>query len=368
MISLEAISAHGVGDLDNLAPAINGDPAGKNLLSIRQLANEDIYQYIEEARAAERYVRDPTRRGVDLLPHAVMIALMRQPSTRTGGTMVTAIEKLGGPGHLFSGMASSSEAKGESLADSYVALATQSDMIGIRTKEEDGPYHAAHAIAQSFRFGKLWQPVPIINLGNGTDEHPTQALGDVFTIAKWQDFDRLDGLTVAVVGDHERYRAHHSDLLIAKRLGMRVIAVESEAAPVPDDIANDLGDNLERTLNLDAAMREADVLVMGRNPDEYDGDDPWEQTRSRWLADSYAGWTIDADRLQQMKPDAIVMHPRPRRDELHPSVDSDPRMWDVEQMASQVAMRMAIVARHLGVSIVDHEKMATDAEFAIGVQ
>jgi aspartate carbamoyltransferase catalytic subunit len=297
-----------------------------------------------------------------------MIALMRQPSTRTGGTMVTAIEKLGGPGHLFSGMASSSEAKGESLEDSYVALATQSDMIGVRTKEEDGPYRAARAIAQSFHYGKLWQPVPIINLGNGTDEHPTQALGDAFTLAKWNNFEPLAGKTMAVVGDHERYRAHHSDLLIAKRLGMQVIAVESEVAPVPEAIVTELGSNLERTLDLDAAMRAADILVVGRNPDEYDGDDPAEQLRSRWLAQSYAGWIIDLARLQQMRPDGIVLHPRPRRDELHPSVDSDLRMWDVEQMASQVSMRMAIVARHLGASIVDYEKMSTDKELAVGVQ
>jgi aspartate carbamoyltransferase catalytic subunit len=361
MSLVEATQSHGAANPYDLAPVIDGDAAGKNLLSVKQLTEADIYTYIEEARVAEQFVRDPMKRGIDLLPHAVSIALMRQPSTRTGGSWVTAVEKLGGPGHLYSGMSSSAEAKGESLEDSYVALATQSDLIGVRTPEVGGPYFAAQAIATAFQRGKLWQAVPVINLGNGTDEHPTQALGDMFTLAKWNGFEPLAGKVMAVVGDHERYRAHHSDLLIAKRLGMRIIAVESEVAPVPQAVVDDLGDSLERTLDLDAAMRDADILVVGRNPDEYDGEDPGEQLRSRWLADSYENWLIDYDRLQQMHPDAIVLHPRPRRNELHPSVDSDERMWDIEQMSSQIPMRMTITARHLGMSIVDHQRLAEAA-------
>jgi carbamoyl-phosphate synthase/aspartate carbamoyltransferase len=297
------------------------------------------------------------QRGISLLPHAISIALMRQPSTRTGGTWISAIEKLGGKGHLYSGMASSAEAKGESLEDSYVALATQSDIIGIRTKEEDGPYVAARAIAKAFRDGKLWQPVPVVNLGNGTDEHTSQAMGDAFTLAKWNKYEPLSGKIMAVVGDHERYRAHHSELLIAKRLGIYVIAVQSEVAPVPQNIVEEMGDSIELTSDLDEAMREAHILSVGRNPDEYDGDDPLELERSRMLAEQYEQWIIDYERLQQMRPDAIVKHPRPRRNELNPSVDSDPRMWDIEQMSSMVPMRMAITARHLGVSISEHARL-----------
>lgn len=353
--SLMADYALGLGDV---AQPIAGDPAGKNLLSIRQLTSDDIYRYVTEAAAAETFVRDSLRRGIQVLPFAILKSVMKQPSTRTAGSMTTAMDKLGGKGHLFSGMASSSEAKGESAADSWVALATQSDILGIRTKENDGPYEAARAIAQSFRYGKLFQLVPVLNLGNGTDEHPTQALGDVFTLMKWSKFKPLDGKTMAVVGDHERYRAHHSDLLAAKRLGMTVIAVESSVAPVPPELVDELGESLQRTTDLDEAMRHADILVMGRNPDEYDGDNPAEEARSRELAVSYAGWRVDYERLQQMRPDGIVLHPRPRRNELHPSVDGDPRMWDVEQMSGMTPMRMAIIANHLGVSIMDHAALA----------
>jgi aspartate carbamoyltransferase catalytic subunit len=334
-----------------MAPHILGNAEGKNLLSISQLGTEDIYDYVEEARAAEEFVRDKSLRGVALLQNTVLTAIMKQPSTRTGGSMITAMDKLGGRGHLFSGMESSSEAKGESAEDSWVALATQSDVLGIRTKENDGPYVAAKAIGQSYADGKLWDRVPVINLGNGTDEHPTQALGDVFTMAKWQDFDQLRGKTLVLVGDHERYRAHHSNMLAAKRIGMHVLAVESEAAPVPERYRHELGSQLERTRDLDAALREADVLMLGRNPDEYVGHDPVEQERSRRLAADYASWIIDRQRLQRMNPRGIVLHPRPRRNELHNSVDADPRMHDVEQMANMIPMRMAIIARHMGVSI-----------------
>jgi aspartate carbamoyltransferase catalytic subunit len=335
------------------APHILGNPEGKNLLSISQLGMDDIYDYVEEARAAEMFVRDKRQRGVSLLSHTVLTAIMKQPSTRTGGSMITAMHKLGGVGHLFSGMASSSEAKGESAEDSWIALATQSDILGIRTKENDGPYVAAQSIQKSYEYGALWDKVPVINLGNGTDEHPTQALGDVYTMSKWRDLDQLRGRTLVMVGDHERYRAHHSNMLTAKRLGMHVLAVESVAAPVPQLYRNELGSQLETTHDLDAALREADVLMLGRNPDEYEGNDPTEQERSRQLAADYASWIIDGERLQRMNPDGIVLHPRPRRNELHESVDSDPRMRDVQQMANMIPMRMAILATHLGVSIRD---------------
>lgn len=330
-------------------PLINGDPEGKNLLSMGQLSTSDIYDYIEAARLADQAVRDPARRGIDLLPRAVLKAIMKQPSTRTGGSMTTAMNRLGGSGELYSGMASSSEAKGEIPEHSWVAFATQADILGIRTKEDDGVHLAARAIATSYSHGKLARQVPVVNLGNGTIEHPTQALGDLFTIAKWRDFDRLDGLRVAIVGDHERYRAHHSDLLGAAALGMEVVAVESPAAPVSDAMAKALGSKLTRTTDLDEAMRQADVLIVGRNPDEYDGKDMYEQERSRQLAADYATWVIDLERLQQMRPDSIVLHPRPIKDELHPSVESDLRMRDVEQMENMIPMRMAIIARHLGV-------------------
>lgn len=346
--------------MPEVAEPIDGNPAGKNLLSMHQLTADDIYAYIEEARAFADVIKDqrgqraslvngPRVRGVSLLPGWHMDVVMRQPSTRTGGSMAGAMAKLGGSAELISGMASSSEAKGESRADSDLALATQSDILAMRTKENYGPVFAAQAIARSRRLGKLEGNVPVINLGDGTVEHPTQALGDFYVMHRY--LGDLAGRTIAIVGDHERYRAHHSEAIGAFALGMNVIAVESDAAPMPQSLVTLGGDRLQRTTDLDAAMREADVLSIGRNPDEYTGDDASEKERSLALKAAYEGWIVDDERLQQMKRQAIVLHPRPRRDELHPSVDGDPRMKDVWQMQAMTPMRMAIIARHAGVSL-----------------
>ena len=336
-------------DFSAVMQPIAGDASGKNLLSMRQFEVDDINDYITEAYAAEAITQDPQRRGLPLLTHAVMKAVMRQPSTRTGGSVTTAMRKLGGSAELISGMGSSSEAKGESLADSWVAFATQADILGIRMAEDEGPAEAAQVISQAVERGHLWQSVPVINLGDGKNEHPTQALGDLLTIHK--TFKRFEDLVITVVGDHERYRAFHSLMIGAATLGMTVVAVESSASPVPPPLVELLGDRLIRTDDLDRAMRETDVLYIGRNPDEYNDKDPAKIAKSEQLAEDFVRWTIDYDRLQRMKHNSIVLHPRPRRNELNPNVDLDHRMKDVEQMANMIPMRMVCIAKALGKSI-----------------
>lgn len=350
-------------DVSSSIEPIYGDSAGKHFLYMEQLSPEDIHRYLQEAEAAESLLEDPTKGGINLLQFDVLKAVMRQPSTRTGGTLTTAMRKLGGNAELISGMHASSEAKGESLADSWVAFATQSDFLASRTKEEWGPAYAAHSIDTSFEYGKLTKRVPVINAGDGRWQHPTQAIGDLFTIQKRFD-GQLDGLTIAIVGDHERYRAHHSLMLGAAAVGMNIIAVETPIAPIPDSIIEAVGPSLiSRQEDLDGAMAEADILYIGRSPDEYTDDDKEERARAEALAKVYEGWTVDLRRIQQMETDSIVMHPRPRKGELLPDVDADPRMADVEQMANMIPVRMAIIALHAGKSIIEASQ-ETNAEAA----
>jgi aspartate carbamoyltransferase catalytic subunit len=344
-------------DISSVVQPIARKADSKHLLSMRQLDRDDINDYIEEARAAESIIRNPGRSGINLLPFIVLKAVMRQPSTRTGGSMTTAMEKLGGSAQLISGMSSSSEAKGESLADSWVAFATQADILGIRTAEDDGPEFAAGVIDEAVSRGQLWRRVPVINLGSGKSEHPTQALGDEYTIykeLKFKSIDEFEGKKIAFVGDHERYRAHHSGMLGAAALGMDIIVVESQAAPLPDDLAEELGESIVyRTGDLDEVLGQIDVLNLGRNPDEYSPKRlrDWslrEWHRSKQLARDFEDWIVDYDRLEQMPEGSIEIHPRPRRNELHPSVDVNPKAVDVKQMQNMIPMRMAIIARHMG--------------------
>lgn len=333
---------------------IDGDPTGKHLLSMHQFTGEDILHYLREACAAEEKLRHPVMhaRHFNVLPGTVLKAVMRQPSTRTGGSMTTAMNKLGGVGELISGMEASAEAKGETIADSWLAFATQCDVLGTRTKEEHGPHKAAAVIDDYARAGKLWHRIPVINLGDGTNEHPSQTLGDLFTIYQEHEngayFDMLD---LTLVGDHLRYRAFHSLMIGAHLLGMSVTAVESPAAPVPDEYRELLGSNLRVTDDLDGALEETDILYVGRNPDEYDGEDSDEKVRSEELSRAYESWIIDQDRLQRMPEGAIELHPRPRKNELSTNVDFDSRARDIAQMAHMIPMRMAIIALHMGVSV-----------------
>lgn len=332
-----------------------GQFQNKSLLSIKQLEATDIEIYLEEAEYAGKLLGSDEFRGAVTLPNHVLGAVMRQPSTRTGGSMRTAMSKLGGTTGVISGMTSSSEAKGETLADSWLAFATQFDLIGTRTSEEYGPHYADYVIRQALQAGKLDSAVPIINLGDGRNEHPTQTLGDLRTIKK-QILDRGDGrnfsdLTIAFVGDHERYRAFHSLMIAAGKLGMNIVAVESKAAPVPQEYVDRLGSKLETTDDLNSAIIDSDIVYVGRNPEEYNGKNKKEAKRSRMLSRSYASWRIDQKRLNLMRPDGILMHPRPRRDEIDPAIDSDPRVVDVMQMRHMIPTRMAVISLACGRSI-----------------
>lgn len=329
---------------------IHGDFQNQHLVSMHQLNRGDIAFLLDEATAAEVALKQPEVQGISLLSREHMKAVMRQPSTRTGGSMATAMSKLGGSTQVISGMEASSESKGESREDSWVAFATQADIIGTRTKEDTGVVQAVHAIELARQHGTLWQHVPVINLGDGQNEHPTQTIGDLFTMQKAFP-DGLEGLTVTVVGDHERYRSTHSLLIAAAELGMQILAVESDVIQVPDVYVELLGNNLTRTTDLDEAMSVTDVLMMGRNPDEYEGESEEEMDRSRALARNFASWRVDLARIQKMKTNAIIMHPRPRRDELAPDVDGDPRARDIQQMANMIPARMAIIAALMGRSI-----------------
>lgn len=320
--------------------------ANQHFLSVEQLSPDSFRWLLRETETAEMALGNG---GIDLLPRNVVKAVMRQPSTRTGGSLTTSAVKLGAAGHLYSGMESSSEAKGELTRDSMIALAAQADVLGLRTAEDFGPHEAAQAIDAAVG---LTMGTSVINLGDGTNEHPTQAVGDMYTILK--KFGSFDGLQIGFVGDHLRYRAFHSGMFAAGTLlSMKVYAVAADCAPVPDYLADTLGNRLTVVgpEYLNDVMRTVDVLYVGRNPDEYTGEDAEEQARRQALAEVYKTWRVDNERIaKHMDPEAIVMHPRPFGSEL--VIEGDcPQMYDIGQMQNMIPARMAVLAACKGVSI-----------------
>lgn len=336
---------------------IDGQPKGKNILSMTQFSASDIELYIDEARAADRLLRNQEDPSINLLPGKKLVAVMRQDSTRTALSMTTAMENLKGNKELISGQSGSAEGKGETIEDSWVAYACMAHVIGTRTPDAFGPLKAAKSIDTALQEGNLLWPVPIINLGDGTNEHPTQALSDLYTIHN--KYTGFKGLKLTVVGDHERYRAHHSLIIGALTVGMEILTVETDVAPVPEYISEMGGSKITRGVDLDEAMREANILYIGRRPDEYEkkssGDDedynPAEHRRNELLSQAYKSWHIDRARLQKMSLDAMVLHPRPRNGEMNQDCDADPRTHDIKQMINLVRMRMAILVGAFGKSI-----------------
>ena len=192
--------------------------------------------------------------------------------------------------------------------------------------------------------------MPVINAGDGKNEHPTQTIGDFYTIHR--HFGQLEGLNVAVVGDYEAYRAHHSTLKAIAKMGMKAYVMETDFNQIPLDIKLSLGDNLVSVNNLNDALAEVDVLDMGRFPKEYKGDDEKSKKRYEQMAKFYLEeLMVDYNRLQLMHRDAIGMHPRPKGPEYALSCYKDERMQDVRQMYNMIPSRMGIIALHMGKSI-----------------
>ena len=217
---------------------IAGDAAGKNLLSMHQLTADDIATYLDEAYAAERVIRDPSGAASDPAPgrHEGDHAATLHPDRRQlylGDAQARRIRRADQRHEQL--------VRGEGRVARRLlgGLRDPADILGIRTAENGGPAFAAYVIAKAAEYGQLGQVVPVINLGDGHNEHPTQALGDVFTVHK--KFNRFEGLAVTVVGDQERYRAHHSLMIGAATLGMHVVAVESPAARVPRELSRSWG-------------------------------------------------------------------------------------------------------------------------------
>lgn len=348
-----------------IMPYINRDPEGKNLLSMHQLKPGDIYDYIEEAEAIRQLV--DSRGGESLLPYLPVKVVMMQDSTRTAGSSTSAAYRVGASADLISGMKSSAEGKGESRSDTWEAFWSQAAAICTRTPENFGPHEAALSVhnaservrmrADARGIPPVLKEIPVINLGDGTNEHPTQTIGDLTTISSMMKTKNLEGLKLLMIGDYERYRAHRSLMIGAAALGVAVYVVESAMAKVDNNIAALLGDNLVRLDDMDDGMKIADVLYMGRYPKEYvkSGNitnDTYEEKRHQALTEDFASWQVDKKRLQQMSADSLFMHPRPRTSEVNPDIDDDVRAVDVEQMGYVQNGRMAIYTRHFGRALV----------------
>ncbi len=246
-----------------------------------------------------------------------LVNLFYEPSTRTSSSFHAAMIKLGGNVIPIIGVNYSSVSKGENLEDTIRTMGSYADVIVLRHPEV-GAVDRAAKVAR----------VPIVNGGDGVGEHPTQALLDLYTIQN--TFDRVDGLTVTLMGDLKHGRTVHSLVKLLRLYDVKVNFVSPEELAMPAEYVR-AEDTV--TTNLDEVIAATDVLYVTRV----------QRERMAIPAASTDAYRLMADDLQAAKEKMIVMHPFPRVDELDPAIDADPRAAYFTQMRNGLWVRMAII-------------------------
>lgn len=283
------------------------------------------------ARQMEAVVADG---GTKLLGGQIMASLFYEESTRTRFSFETAMLRLGGSViSTENARQFSSVSKGETLEDTIRIMNGYADVIVMRHYESGAARRAADI-----------SRVPIINAGDGTGQHPTQAFLDLYTINK--ELGHIDDLTIAVVGDLANGRTVRSlCYLLAKYRNVRIIMVAPEVVRMREDIKGYLLRHdvaFSEETDLSAVAPEVDVLYQTRIQKERFGDRTEDYLAAKGV------YVVDRALLQQMRPHSIVMHPLPRVDEITTDVDTDPRAAYFRQAQNGLYIRMALLAGCLG--------------------
>ena len=299
----------------------------KDLIDIMDLSVGDIQGLIDDAvdmmNHPEKY--DSCMKGKRLA------ALFYEPSTRTRFSFLSAMQGLGGDVIGFSGAASSSVSKGESVHDTAKVVSELADIIVMRHNMEGAPLVAAQAV-----------DIPVINAGDGGHAPPTQTLADLCTI--YREKGRLDHLTIGVCGDLRYGRTVHSLLRALMRYeGLKVVLISPDELRLPKYVKAELeekGIPYIETVSLEGALPLLDVLYMTRiQKERFNSLVTYDRLKNSYI--------LDMDKLSRAKKDCIVMHPLPRVNEISVEVDDDPRACYFKQVYNGRYMRMALIRRLL---------------------
>ena len=300
----------------------------KHLLSINDLSKAEAINVLDTAAELSR-LSEGTVKKFPTLRGRTVVNLFFEDSTRTRISFEAAAKRLSADVINFSAKGSSLS-KGESLKDTALTLqAMGADAVVIR----HGASGAPHQLAR-----QQWMTGTVINAGDGTHEHPTQALLDAFTIRRHlgQNAGDLQGLRVAIVGDVLHSRVARSNVLLLQKLGAKVVLIAPPTL-LPVGVASW---GAEVSYSLDAEIESVDAIMMLRVQRERMDDlyFPTEREYSR-------NFGLNLERINRMKSDAIVMHPGPMNRGLEISADSadSTRSVIVEQVANGVSIRMAVL-------------------------
>ena len=298
---------------------------GKDIISMHDLTKKEIIHILETARKLEK------KPMPNLLKGRVLGTLFFEPSTRTRLSFESAISRLGGKVLGFADDKMTSVRKGESLFDSIRVIQHYCDVIAIR-----------HNLEGSARLAAESSPNPVINGGDGANQHPTQTLLDLYTIKKCQG--RLTGLGVAMVGDLKYGRTVHSLAAALAHFNCRLYFVSPNSLKMPDYIKEHLEKHsikFSEHRKVEEIIDDVDILYSTRIQKERFVDaTEYEKVKNAYI--------LKKSMLSGVKPSFKILHPLPRVNEISIDVDSTPYAQYFEQSGNGVPVRMAVLALVLG--------------------
>lgn len=302
----------------------------RSVISVSQFSRSDLHNLFTVA--AEMRLAVQRQGSLELLKGRLLTTMFYEPSTRTSTSFNAAMQRLGGK-VVEVKAANSSVNKGESLKDTIMTLASYSDAIVLRHPEKSSIFTAAK-----------FSPVPVINAGNGSHEHPTQAFLDLFTIR--EELGTVNGLNVTFVGDLKYGRTVHSLVALLKHYSVTINLVSPDELNIPDDIRSNIISNnqlgVESELLTKDIVANTDVLYVTRiQKERFSSMEAYNR-----LAGSYI---IDGKVLANAKQHMCIMHPLPRVNEIKEEVDFDHRAAYFRQMRYGLFVRMALLAMVVGV-------------------
>ncbi len=299
----------------------------KSLVSIEDYSKEEILGIIELAKSFEQ---NPIRKTLE---GKVVASLFFEPSTRTRLSFESAVNKLGGRVIGFSESGSTSVTKGESLKDTILTVSKYADLIVMR-----------HPLEGAAKYASEVSDVPIINAGDGANQHPTQTLLDLYSIQKTQG--TLNDLNIFLVGDLKYGRTVHSLLMAMSNFNPVFNFVAHPKLQIPNEYKlylDELNVKYYEHTEFTDIISKADIIYMTRVQKERFSDlVEYEKTKNVYV--------LKNAMLENTKPNMRILHPLPRVNEISEDVDSNPKAYYFDQAQNGVYTRQAIITNILGLS------------------
>jgi aspartate carbamoyltransferase catalytic subunit len=300
--------------------------AGRDIVSIKDFSREEIDYILQMTDVVEPMAK----RGSQSLGGKIMATLFFEPSTRTRLSFESAMYRYGGECIGFAEPKGTSVEKGENLADTVRVVENYADVLVIR-----------HPLEGAARLAAEFANVPVMNAGTGAEEHPTQAMLDLYTIRK--ELGRIDGLNVVLAGDLRYGRTVHSLAYALSLYDINLHLVSPPLLRMRKEVLEEVGARIRvhEQEDLSKVIPEADVIYMTRIQKERFGSlEDYEKVRG--------SYRLSADDLVTAKSNMIVMHPLPRVDEIAFSVDNTPHSKYFRQVWYGLLVRMSLIGLVLG--------------------